>query len=855
MDEFEDRQEEAIEAGKRNLQAKKLLINWCFHAEFARSGGRGMIEAATGLPIGHMGVQCKFSKKNSMHSWLLEDAIYDFYQNNCKGCKERIPIDLPNIMNFVSIREEKAEKRKIARDEEERERKQNQTARQQERIQLHHELTLEETFVFDLLEELDCGDIAKDDPRLEQLANLAPEIFTRKVIEHLLPAVLYEHLPYSVHAAKALHKAPLEPDEKLKVALYLMGNRDVSPEIIETILASAENLPKDDLLRVLNHFTFIAIGPPPEMSYWDRDQIRVDAAPIQLLFEIRYVDICTVIDEFIRDADQQKMVHAVKIILAADNDELLLKYSRNIFSKLMRARTISSRKQPSSSILHYFREAASKSFTRFPLETDTVIQSILEGSGDNGREESQRVYRSALNHRYREQVQLGEAQRIAFKRLLWSAVEKPEDGMSDDVQFFVHTSDALAQLAIEHFDELIGAAAILSDKYEQIDKVRSLELVENTLDIMEKSNKRTSIDSLQSALIKWAAMGAKSKGLEGIEQFLELYRNIPETQVQFRGNMIKNASKMLTGVESLKLLLPDWYNALMDENQLIRAKAAQAWEHVPYKLVDNFPDLFFESFSILLTDPYVIVHRSAVNSLRRRSFPEEQLISIKGPLWNLIVAYLGEKEQSDFVVDCIDAFSLLCISCEERSGKIGLMLSNALLKLEGSALYHAVDRLHYNFINTPGFVKVALKSIQDPYTRSISIDDCVSVILRAPREELQNCADDIKMAFEALKPFRPDNFIETLVYASALTKAENYLALGTHFSELTASIPQENRYELWRLESALVTVASKIEHAIANGGAPVNLIDEWNTLLSKLEKENEERAKFRDIPPQFFFED
>lgn len=480
---------------------------------------------------------------------------------------------------------------------------------------------------------------------------------------------------------------------------------------------------------------------------------------------------------------------------------------------------------------------------------------MLEGSGDNGREESQRVYRSALNHRYREQVQLGEAQRIAFKRLLWSAVERPEDGMSDDVQFFVHTSDELAQLAIEHFDELIGAAAILSDKYEQIDKVRSLELAENALDIMEKNNKRTSIDSLQSALIKWAAMGAKSKGLEGIEQFLELYRNIPETQVQFRGNMIKNASKMLTGVESLKLLLPDWYNALMDENQLIRAKAAQAWEHVPYQLVDNFPDLFFESFSILLTDPYVIVHRSAVNSLRHRSFPEEQRISIKGPLWNLIVAYLGNKEQSDFVVDCIDVFSLLCISHEERSGKFGLMISRALLKLEGSALYHAVDRLHYNFINTPGFVKVALKSIQDTYTRSISIDDCVSVILRAPREELQNCADDIKMAFEALKPFRPDNFIEALVYASALTKAGNYLALGTYFSELTASIPQENRYELWRLESALVTVASEIEHAIVNGGAPVDLIDEWNTLLSKLEKENEERAKLRDIPPQFFFED
>ena len=209
MDDFEDTYKDATEAGQRNLGATKLLSNWCFHAEFARSPGRGMIEAATGLPIGHMGVQCKFSKKSSMHCWLLEDAAYDFYQNNCKGCKDRVPVGFPNIMSFVGPRENAAEKRKSAREEEERERKLKQTNRQQERAKLRYELSLEETFVFDLLDELDQEDIARDDPRLEQLANLAPETFTRKVIEHLVPAVLQEYLPYSIPTAKALLRAPL----------------------------------------------------------------------------------------------------------------------------------------------------------------------------------------------------------------------------------------------------------------------------------------------------------------------------------------------------------------------------------------------------------------------------------------------------------------------------------------------------------------------------------------------------------------------------------------------------------------------------------------------------------------------
>ena len=126
MDDFEDSYKNAIEAGQRNLRATTLLGNWCFHAEFVRSPGRGMIEAATGLPIGHMSVQCKFSKKSSMQCWLLEDAAYDFYQNNCKDCKERVPVGFPNIMSFVGPREKAAEKRRSAREEEERKRKQKQ---------------------------------------------------------------------------------------------------------------------------------------------------------------------------------------------------------------------------------------------------------------------------------------------------------------------------------------------------------------------------------------------------------------------------------------------------------------------------------------------------------------------------------------------------------------------------------------------------------------------------------------------------------------------------------------------------------------------------------------------------------
>jgi hypothetical protein len=169
-------------------------------------------------------------------------------------------------------------------------------------------------------------------------------------------------------------------------------------------------------------------------------------------------------------------------------------------------------------------------------------------------------------------------------------------------------------------------------------------------------------------------------------------------------------------------------------------------------------------------------------------------------------------------------------------------------------LYHAVDRLHYGFKDVPGFVRVALKSIHDDYTRSISIDDCASAILEAPSNELQNCISDLKKAFEALRPFKPKDFIEAVLYAAALSKAGNYATASECFRELIASIPREDRYEQWRLEASLIEVASKIEHAIGNGEVFFDLIETWRSLSYNLEKENEERAKLRDFPPSFFFE-
>lgn len=78
-------------------------------------------------------------------------------------------------------------------------------------------------------------------------------------------------------------------------------------------------------------------------------------------------------------------------------------------------------------------------------------------------------------------------------------------------------------------------------------------------------------------------------------------------------------------------------------------------------------------------------------------------------------------------------------------GQWGEILSNILLKLEGDALYKAIDQLSARFRRSPNFLKVVSKSIQSEYTRGISIDRCLSIILQTSKMNLIIAYKRLKM--------------------------------------------------------------------------------------------------------------
>ena len=109
----EQRIDNAIAAGKKNRRAKELVENWCSHARVVKFGGTGLIEAQTGLPIGHHSIECDYAEAGGIATWLIADAALDFHDRNCVGCAHRVPVRLPNLIELLKVRDEQRQRRQI----------------------------------------------------------------------------------------------------------------------------------------------------------------------------------------------------------------------------------------------------------------------------------------------------------------------------------------------------------------------------------------------------------------------------------------------------------------------------------------------------------------------------------------------------------------------------------------------------------------------------------------------------------------------------------------------------------------------------------------------------------------------
>ena len=95
--------EATVALGKQNAQTMILVRNWCAHVRVKKFGGTGLIEATTGYPIGHHGLECDFAPRGSSACWDLRDSALDFYDRNCSKCKQRQAVSAYGVHGSIPI--------------------------------------------------------------------------------------------------------------------------------------------------------------------------------------------------------------------------------------------------------------------------------------------------------------------------------------------------------------------------------------------------------------------------------------------------------------------------------------------------------------------------------------------------------------------------------------------------------------------------------------------------------------------------------------------------------------------------------------------------------------------------------
>ncbi|WP_114905915.1 hypothetical protein [Ornithinimicrobium murale] len=186
-----------LDLGRENARIIELAANHCRHMRFVESGGRGMLEEMSGLPLNSRRVECPVAIGN-MSGMQLDHVTFGFYGEHCVGCDMRDPTGrLPNLESEAQERQQRTQAEEAERAEELRVRGVARAGRVERRRSLRATADPAIAGILDDLDVLDPDPAVEADPdataaarrRLTTVAGRAADRFDERIIDELFDAV------------------------------------------------------------------------------------------------------------------------------------------------------------------------------------------------------------------------------------------------------------------------------------------------------------------------------------------------------------------------------------------------------------------------------------------------------------------------------------------------------------------------------------------------------------------------------------------------------------------------------------------------------------------------------------------
>jgi hypothetical protein len=577
--------DQAIKIGQKNKRTMELVRNWCAHVSVRKHGGVGLIEAQTGLPIGHHFLECPHAPVGGMPAWDLADTAVDFYDRNCVDCKFRQPVGLPNIMTLVASRDAERQKQRIARNAAEQEVANRLAGREAERQKLRPSLDTMAATTLDLISELDRE--RKDDVghRLVQTAELAPETFPPAVVDYLFALVDSREHWLIAPCLQALAKLPVDQARLCNAALRTLRIYSAQDICAEIVTKNAELADEQWILGALPALIGLA---NPTHSFRPSPRVAPKTAPLFALYRSRKDAVRAGLKALLEEKDAFRVRKAAlgAEVLAQQDISVLPFLATELVAKVARSKwLVQGREEEVTDALNDIRDTLRLLFEAQPKETDLLIADYMVGASPEAVAELYHVYNAVLrdirfDRNREEQADITDAHRLAFRRLVVASTEATHNDAFDAAGRLFHGDPyELTALASEEIDLLLGSAVLLDGKLDEPEPTPERQA--DTLYALERMNRRSGVSNRAHSFVRWACIGAGRKGPVAVSGVLTFLRGVPETAERLRSMIVENFHLLMGTPDTLTLCLPDYYSALVGASQLCRSSAAWAISGLP----------------------------------------------------------------------------------------------------------------------------------------------------------------------------------------------------------------------------------------------------------------------------------
>lgn len=824
----------AIEIGKRNQEIETLMTNYCHHAKVEPwvGGGRGMVEEMTGLPIGMRIVRCVHATQPSMAGMNLEAIALGFYERSCLSCSFRKPGRLPNISALHGrIEEEKREKER--RDSEWRVAVDAGIKRRKEArafLRMPQDAMREE--LIDLLDKIDAEGSSEALDKLALMAQQVPARFDEKIVGAIRELGAVGGYTRAQTSLRVLHTLRPTDPEIVRDALRSLARCEAVHEagqIVEARISKA-----DESLVSAAVPELCRLAAPPHPPFGGRTVLR--PGPLIAAYKACPDAIIAGIEKLLDRPEKEARISAAQAV------ERLISEDHTLGPKLAKC-MLDSLSLPDDGYddgfsSRYVANALAMAMLHRPAEIDVILQNALSSASHELSETIFEAYEAVPRVAERKELKNTAALKLTLKRSLEILLSPSSKLLNEAVQVVDYITRYFPEALDGNEDLLFGAAALVETEKSKPAGSKIIDPGWNPLKGMEEFSRDLSLGrAIECAGDAIESLAARNPAgmLPTLGKTFEGVRDREDAQ-RLRAVTVRGFAGIAMSPEHLGKALHHIYTAMADPAPIVRAEAAKAYGKIANAHGAALPILLHQTILLLLADPFVIVHKAALDALSRESLPAELRLQLFNTLFVLCEAYSQDSKQGDFLRDGI--FEFLAVA--EQLGVRDKMLEHVMRWVDRMDTRTAAKSLPWlrlaGAASHPTFAAVAIRLVKDTDLYEHETEDILRVLKAIPASAAKALVPEIVSA--AVEAFKMHLGRVSLELAEFLVELGEVEAVENIWKEIGAWLPNTTEKTASKRDIRLKELAARIELVCVSGDASKQ-IEEWKDEAAKAKKDDE----------------